>query len=68
MSDDVTPYRRRPVHMAAKVRSDGGVSPLCAVRPRSIDVRRATWTLQPDAVTCPRCLARLPAKNAEPRP
>jgi hypothetical protein len=53
------PPAEKPVHMAAKVAPDGRVSPLCAARPRAIDLRRATWTLRPEAVTCPRCLAAL---------
>lgn len=45
----------RIVHMAAAVNGAGGVSAACFVKPRAIDLVRATWTLRPDAVTCPRC-------------
>jgi hypothetical protein len=51
--------RARPIHMAAHVRPDGAVSPLCASRPRALALGRASWTLRPTAVTCRRCLARL---------
>jgi hypothetical protein len=50
----------KPYHMAKLFREDGGVSPLCAKRPRKIDLMRATWTFRWDAVTCPRCLALRP--------
>ena len=48
-------------HMAAKINSEGGVSALCFARPRAIDLRRATWTLRLEAVTCPKCMAILRA-------
>jgi hypothetical protein len=47
------------VHKAKHLRPDGAVSPLCARTPRAIDLKRATWTLHNDAVTCSRCLAVL---------
>lgn len=43
------------VHRAKLINSDGVVSPLCAKRPRAIDLRRASWTNRDGAVTCPRC-------------
>ena len=49
----------RPVHFAHLVAPDGGVSPLCAARPRRLHLRRATWTNRPPAVTCSRCIKRL---------
>lgn len=49
----------KPVHMAGKTRGDGAVSPRCAKVPRPIDLKRETWTLRPEAVTCPQCLALL---------
>jgi hypothetical protein len=50
------PFKTKPVHRAKLIRDDGGVSPLCAPRPRVIDLTRATWTNRDDAVTCARCL------------
>lgn len=50
-------------HMAGLISSRGGVSPLCATRPRKIDLRRALWTLRPEAVTCPKCLTALAAQH-----
>ncbi len=46
------------IHRAAKIAGDGRVSPLCAEKPRAINLKRATWTLQPDVVTCPKCRAK----------
>jgi hypothetical protein len=45
-------------HMAAKINPEGGV---CFARPRAIDLRRATWTLRAEAVTCPKRMAVLRA-------
>lgn len=53
------PSLTRRYHMAAKIRSDGHVSALCFDPPRAIDLRRACWTMRPEAVTCPRCLSLL---------
>jgi hypothetical protein len=53
-------------HRAKLVDPDGRVSPLCAGdKPRAIDLRRASWTLRPEAVTCPRC-RRLQARAVTP--
>ena len=52
----------RPYHMAAKIRADGRVSPLCADPPRALHLR-ARWTIRQDAVTCKRCLAALSKVN-----
>lgn len=46
-------------HMAGIINRDGGVSPLCANKPKVIDLKKATWTNRREAVTCPRCLKRL---------
>lgn len=51
--------RVKIVHLAGRISPTGDVSPRCAVRPRPIDLRRATWTNRPVAVTCRRCLAVL---------
>ena len=42
-------------HMASRVNEQGGVSALCYTQKRSIDLRRASWVLRPEWVTCPRC-------------
>ena len=47
------------VHMAAKIAPDGRVSPLCAPKPRAINLKRATWTRSAKFVTCPKCLVVL---------
>jgi hypothetical protein len=58
------PYRdRKPYHMAALVNPEGGVSSLCAARPRALNLKRETWTIRWEAVTCKKCLARRPAAD-----
>jgi hypothetical protein len=60
MEDD--PCHDRIYHMAKLLRSDGkAVSPLCAEKPRRINLSRELWTIRPEAVTCKRCLAILQA-------
>lgn len=43
------------VHLGAMVDPDGNASALCYRRPRPIDLRKASWTLADDLVSCPRC-------------
>lgn len=50
------PYRdHKKYHKAALMREDGRVSALCFRRPRAINLARALWTLQDEAVTCRKC-------------
>ncbi|KKL91160.1 hypothetical protein LCGC14_1897460 [marine sediment metagenome] len=51
--------RPKICHKAKKVCSGGGVSPLCAVKPRRINLKVATWTLTNRFVTCKKCLRKL---------
>ena len=51
------------IHMADKVAPDGRMSAKCFTSPRAISLSRATWTIRPDAVTCPKCRAILEASN-----
>ncbi len=51
--------KAKKVHMAGKTRGDGAVSALCAKVPRAINLKQATWTLRPEAVTCQACLLLL---------
>lgn len=54
------PYHDRKVyHMAKLTDRKGNVSPLCADKPRKMNLGHELWTLLPEAVTCVRCLARL---------
>lgn len=53
-------------HMADMITDQGDVSPLCASRPRKIDLRRASWTIRSEAVTCQRCKMLLLEKAREP--
>ncbi len=52
-----TPPQVRIIHRAAKINSSGDVSALCFSRPRAIDMKRASWVLRDETVTCPRCLS-----------
>lgn len=46
----------RLIHYGSKVRAnDGACSALCFARPRAIGMRRASWTIDAGAVTCPKC-------------
>lgn len=49
----------RKYHFACNVNEDGDVAALCFRRPRAINLRVASWTIRTEAVTCPRCRARL---------
>ena len=53
-----SPPRTRLVHRADKVRENGDVSAACFDTPRAIDMRHATWTTDPTAVTCSACVAK----------
>lgn len=44
--------------------SDKGVSALCFKTPRAIDMRKASWCLSDDAVTCEKCLVLLKKRPA----
>ncbi len=71
-SDD--PYHdRKKYHMAKLFSDNGDVSPVCAERPRKINLKRETWTFRWEAVTCKKCLAKRPpgavdAWGKEPSP
>jgi hypothetical protein len=52
------PYHDHKVyHKAHRMNQRGGVSALCFKRPRSINLKRALWTLRDEAVTCKKCRA-----------
>lgn len=55
----MTTPRPKPVHKADAVDIEGRVSALCFMSRRPIDLKRATWTLRDEAVTCPKCRAWL---------
>lgn len=46
-------------HRGDKINNAGGVSALCFVKPKAIDLSKATWTNRDEAVTCKKCLAIL---------
>lgn len=49
----------KKVHLADKIASTGAVSPKCARTPRAINLKRESWTLRKQAVTCKGCLAAI---------
>lgn len=55
------PTRMR--HRGDKINAKGGVSALCFPKPRAIDMKRATWVMSDDAVTCPKCRALILARH-----
>ena len=55
------PTRMR--HRGDKIDQKGRVSALCFPRPRVIDMKRATWVMRDEAVTCPKCLALILARS-----
>jgi hypothetical protein len=58
------PTRTR--HRGDKINPRGGVSALCFPKPRAIDMKRATWVMSDDAVTCPKCRALIDARGKTP--
>lgn len=54
------PYHdRKPVHLAKLIAPNGNVSPACATTPRMLNLKRETWTIREEAVTCKKCKAKL---------
>ncbi len=58
------PTRMR--HRGDKINAQGRVSALCFPNPRAIDMKRATWVMNDDAVTCPKCRALIEARGKTP--
>ena len=54
----------KPYHLAKLFSAKGGVSPLCATKPRAINLIRALWTTDRSAVTCKKCLKAMAAEEA----
>lgn len=48
-------------HKAGKVSQRGDVSAICFPIPRAINLKKESWTIRDDAVTCPKCLKILAA-------
>lgn len=54
----------RIYHYASHFGNGGAVAALCTY-PRPLRRgQRSTWTVSPEAVTCPKCLRELAARNA----
>lgn len=60
-------YDEKVYHFAAGFTRGGNASALCYKRPRVINLDRGqSWTIRPDAVTCPRCRKILNEHQSEP--
>lgn len=46
------------IHKAKLISQNGDVSPLCAVKPRKLDLKKESWTTDLTAVTCEKCKAK----------
>jgi hypothetical protein len=57
MSADDPYHDRKVYHKAALIGADGSISPLCAKKPRALNLRLELWTLRWEAVTCRKCLS-----------
>ena len=44
------------VHLAKLISSNGDVSPMCAVKPRRLNLNKESWTNRIEALTCKKCL------------
>ena len=55
--------REMTYHFASKINPDGDVSALCFDPPRAINLKRASWTMRENAVTCAKCRALLKARE-----
>jgi hypothetical protein len=53
-------------HRGDKIDRRGRVSALCFPKPRAIDMKRATWVMSDDAVTCPKCRALIADRLKSP--
>jgi len=52
-------------HKAKMVSPNGDVSPLCAKKPRKINLAKERWTLIDDCVTCKRCKRLMKARSGD---
>lgn len=50
-------------HRASKINENGEVSALCFVKPRAINLFKASWTMRDEVVTCKKCLSILRNKS-----
>jgi hypothetical protein len=55
-------YEEKIRHRAKLISKNGGVSPLCAKRPKKINLAKESWTIRDEAVTCPKCKALLASR------
>lgn len=49
------PPDAKPYHLAKLVDPNGRVSPLCATKPKALNLATDGWTLRPEAITCQAC-------------
>lgn len=58
MAKDDPYYDKRTYHKGALMNAAGDVSPLCAKKPRRLDLKKhQLWTNRWEAVNCKKCLA-----------
>ena len=60
------PYNDNKIyHKGHLVDKDGNVSPLCAKKPRKINLSKELWAFVDSSVTCKKCLKILQEKSKE---
>ncbi len=57
--NDLNTEGQRTVHLARLINRQGEISPLCAVSPRALNLKKESWTTQVRYVTCLRCQAKI---------
>ena len=58
------PYNDLKIYHKAKlIAPDGSVSPLCAEKPKKLNLKQELWTMDDDAVTCKKCLKKMSVWN-----
>lgn len=69
MLDPDEPVLAAPIrvrHRGDKIDQHGRVSALCFPTPRAIDMKRATWVMNDEGVTCPKCRALIEQRAIPP--
>jgi len=51
--------KNKIIHRGLLLDKKGNVSALCFKRPKAISLKKASWTIRNEAVTCKKCLALL---------
>ncbi len=56
MPEEEVDIMQRIRHYPKLINPEGEVTPLCAKKPKPIDMTKASWTFQKGGVTCRKCL------------